>query len=55
MAGDQTLEQVTHFKCLACDVSYKYGNDVNRTVQIFQAISLCGEINTHLGIKQEKI
>jgi hypothetical protein len=43
------LEQVTHFKCLECDVSYQYDNDVDVKLQ-----NICGTIRFSLRGKTRK-
>jgi hypothetical protein len=47
-----TLEQVTHFKYLGCDVSYQYDNDVD--VKLKKIQNICGTIRSSLHGKTRK-
>jgi hypothetical protein len=56
-----TLEEVTHFKYLECDVSYRYDNDVDVKLKKFQNIygtirsSLRGETRKDTQLKFYKV
>lgn len=41
------LAQITHFKCLGCDITYKYDRDIDNKIATFSR--MCGTINRTLG------